>query len=251
MKRADLNSASKWLTKPSVADPEFEVVNAGPGSVLVVRLPPSSSLMTKVGTAICASSQVTSELSTEGGALQAGARTLSGGNFFYQKFSAQEKEGTVVIAPRRLGDVAAIEMDGSSQYYVRRSAFLASGPRVSVTTAMKGLGMALNGLFNYKVTGRGTLAITSYGGLYRLVLAPGEEFVVNPKFLVAWDAATHPYSVSPASSPSPSSSSPSSSPSSSSSSSTSITARLGSVDVKSLGTRFAVAAGNAVREGGV
>lgn len=42
----------------------------------------------------------------------------------------------------------------------------------------------IQGLANrlvHTVTGPGQLAITHYGGLYRLSLAAGEEYLVNPR----------------------------------------------------------------------
>jgi hypothetical protein len=49
-----------------------------------------------------------------------------------------------------------------------------------------------DGLFNYRISGKGTLAITGYGGLYRLILQPNEEYLISPKHLIAWDAAMDP-----------------------------------------------------------
>ena len=40
--------------------------------------------------------------------------------------------GDALLAPSPLSDIAAIQMDGRSDYYVRKGAFLAKGPRVSL-----------------------------------------------------------------------------------------------------------------------
>lgn len=44
----------------------------------------------------------------------------------------------------------------------------------------------------HTVSGPGTLAISHYGGLYRVSLAAGEEYQANPCNLVMWDKRTNP-----------------------------------------------------------
>lgn len=44
----------------------------------------------------------------------------------------------------------------------------------------------------HSVSGPGTLAISHYGGLYRVSLAAGEEYQANPRNLIMWDKRTNP-----------------------------------------------------------
>jgi len=81
-----------------------------------------------------------------------------------------------------MSDIAAIRMDGTSEYYIRRDAFLARSPRVILQLGLAKAGLGVTNFFAHRVTGRGTLAIASYGGIYRLVLAPKEEYLVNPRY---------------------------------------------------------------------
>ncbi|KND00447.1 uncharacterized protein SPPG_04765 [Spizellomyces punctatus DAOM BR117] len=189
---AGLTSATKWLKVPLRDEPVFEVVSTGPGSVIVAKVPPSSHFYTTVNTAIGFSSGIETGLSTEGGPIQAVSRKLGGGALFWQRFWTTGAPGDVIIAPKQIGDIAAIPMDGTSEYYVRQKAFLAASPGLGVSSSPKGFGLGVDGIFNYRVKGKGTLAITSYGGLYRLVLAPGEEYRVDPSHIIAWDASIDP-----------------------------------------------------------
>ncbi|KAJ3049907.1 hypothetical protein HK097_009099 [Rhizophlyctis rosea] len=189
---AGINSASNWLKAPIQEEPEFKVVSAGPGSVLVVNVPPSSSFFARVGSALALSSGVEVGLSTEGGVVEGLSRKATGGAFLFNRLRTTNSSGDVVIAPKYIGDIASIKLDGGTEYYVRQEAFLAGSPRLSISRSAKTFGLGLDGLFNYRVKGKGHLAITTYGGLYRLVLAPGEEYSVNPKHIVAWDAALDP-----------------------------------------------------------
>ncbi|RKO83841.1 hypothetical protein BDK51DRAFT_49614 [Blyttiomyces helicus] len=51
-----INSGSKWVKRSNLDEPEFQVVDAGLGSVLVVKVPATSHFHAKVGTAIGMSS---------------------------------------------------------------------------------------------------------------------------------------------------------------------------------------------------
>ncbi|KAG0002363.1 hypothetical protein BGZ79_003137 [Entomortierella chlamydospora] len=187
-----INSASKWIKQPSVADPEFEVVSAGLGSMLHVRLPSRSELYAVPGAAVGSSAEVESELSTASNPLKALGRRLAGGSLHFQKFSTSSTAGDVLLAPQYMSDIAAIRMDGTSEYYIRRDAFLARSPRVILQLGLAKAGLGVTNFFAHRVTGRGTLAIASYGGIYRLVLAPNEEYLVNPRHLIAWEAGSSP-----------------------------------------------------------
>ncbi|KAG0044800.1 hypothetical protein BGZ83_009922 [Gryganskiella cystojenkinii] len=187
-----INNASRWIKQPSVADPEFEVVSAGLGSMLHVRLPSRSELYAAPGAAVGSSAEVESELSTTSNPLKALGRRLAGGSLYFQKFSTNKNAGDVLLAPQHMSDIAAIRMDGTSEYYVRRDAFLARSPRVILQLGLAKAGLGVTNFFAHRVTGRGTLAIASYGGIYRLVLAPKEEYLVNPRHLIAWEAGSSP-----------------------------------------------------------
>ncbi|KAI8926953.1 mitochondrial biogenesis AIM24-domain-containing protein [Entophlyctis helioformis] len=179
------------LVQASPAGTAFEVVNSGPGSVLVAHLAAHDAVSAVVGTLVGASGPVSSHLSLAGSLADAAKRRLAGGSLFFEKFTTAETTGPtrVIVAPKRLGDVAAVAMDGSVEYTVRQSALLAASAGVQVSPAAGGFGLLDNGFFNYRVHGKGAVALTAYAGLVRLVLRPGEECVVTPRHIVAWDAS--------------------------------------------------------------
>ena len=120
---------------------------------------------------------------TEGGPLNALMRRLSGATFFLQKFATAEVPGDVLLAPKHLGDIATIRMDGTSEYFIARNAYLASTPHLSLAPRVSRLGVGLDAnFFHIKVSGKGVLAVTTYGGLLRLALAPGEVYFVHSKY---------------------------------------------------------------------
>ncbi|KAJ3210962.1 hypothetical protein HDU67_004860 [Dinochytrium kinnereticum] len=180
---AGFSSSAMWKKKPVYEDPEFEVVNAGLGSVLVARLPPTSRFVSDVGKVLGTSSTVENRLAAHGGIASALSRKITGSNALLQQFWTTAESGDVILAPKRQGDIATIRIDGSSEYCIRRTSFLAATDRI-----LKGS----SGVFTYRASGVGTIAITGFGGLYRLVLATNEEYLVPSENLVAWDAALDP-----------------------------------------------------------
>ncbi|RUP47028.1 mitochondrial biogenesis AIM24-domain-containing protein [Jimgerdemannia flammicorona] len=196
---SDITQPSDWL--PSMrAEPTFEVVSSGLGSVLLVKLPPDSTVLAATGTALGASSTVHSALTTDGPVLEATARRLLGSPLFLQKFSTSTTPGDVLLAPPRLADIATIQLRADSLYTVRREALLARTPRVTADLSLGGVRGAGAGIFQlvvHKISGPGTLAISSYGGLCRLILRDKEEYLVSPRNLIAWDARTTPTKLRP------------------------------------------------------
>ncbi|KAJ3323328.1 hypothetical protein HDU76_013676 [Blyttiomyces sp. JEL0837] len=187
------SSSAKWSKQPLYADPEFEVVNNGLGSVMVVKLPRTSRFFGAIGNAIGMSSTVDSRLTTVSGLPTAILRKLTGDTLYQQEFWTAANPGDVVIAPRKPGDIAVIKMDGSTEYVVNRKAFLAATGKLAVVTSTHSAASSVDALFHYRVTGSGTLAISSnYGGLYRVVLDQHEEYLVSASHLIAWDAVMEP-----------------------------------------------------------
>jgi uncharacterized protein (AIM24 family) len=180
-----VSSAASWVTRPALADPELTVVAAGLGAMLHVKFPDRSAVYTTIGATVGAAQPVQTSVVTEGGPLSALARKLSGGTFFLQRLSTAEQPGDVLLAPKAIGDIATIRMDGTVEYYLARHAYLASTPHLSLAPRVSRLGAGLDAsMFNLRVSGRGTLAVTTYGGLFRLVLGPGELYHIHAKYVV-------------------------------------------------------------------
>ena len=78
--------------------------------------------------------------------------------------------GELCLAPPLLGDLAAIRLDGSQQWYLGKNAYLASTIDISKKTKSQGIGKALfsgEDLFVYQLTGNGVIWVTSFGAITR------------------------------------------------------------------------------------
>ncbi|KAK5672607.1 hypothetical protein QVD99_000126 [Batrachochytrium dendrobatidis] len=174
---------------------EFQVINTGLGSVLHVALASTEPVLAAVGTVTGSFGNATSELTVGAPMRDAVLRRLAGGSLFFEKFSVTDHDhGIVILTPKELGDIATVELDGSSEFIIRQSALLAATSNLEVGLSTGGFGLADSGFFNYTIGGKGTLAMTAYGGLVQILLEPGQEAIVNPKHMVAWDSSM---SVSP------------------------------------------------------
>ncbi|KAI9193483.1 mitochondrial biogenesis AIM24-domain-containing protein [Polychytrium aggregatum] len=185
-----VHAASKWIQPPSEPEPQLKVLQPDhAGSLLLAALPPSSHIITGFSTSIGYSSNIISSLSREGGWSESVSRKAAGGPLFFQQYTARDSAGDVLITPKSFGSIDIVSLDGSRELYIRRKNFLAATPHIAVDNRLRAFGLSVDGLFNYKVSGRGQLALQSCGTLYRIHLKSGEQYIVHPSYIVGWDTS--------------------------------------------------------------
>ncbi|KAJ2081928.1 hypothetical protein H4R24_001960 [Coemansia sp. RSA 988] len=182
-----LSSVFQGAQRPTPVDPRFEVISSRQGSLVVAKMPPYSQLYAQVGQILGASVGAQSRTTFRGAAVVAALRPLLGRKCFVQEITTEECASEVMLAPKLSGDVAVIGMSGAVDYYVRRGSVLAQSRFLTLST-WAGIGAGFNALAFDRVTGRGSAVINAVGGLHRLVLAKGEEYLVDPRFVVAWSS---------------------------------------------------------------
>ncbi|KAI9304590.1 mitochondrial biogenesis AIM24-domain-containing protein [Cunninghamella echinulata] len=163
-------------------------------------MPPETEITATTGSAIGSSNRVTSKLTLDGNAVKATGRKLVGDPLFYQKFYTKQYPGDILLAPQSMGEITTVQLRGSTKYVLRRDAFLAKTEKVTLDLGLESVKGKHTGLANklvHTVSGPGTIAISHYGGLYRLSLAAGEEYLVNPRNLIFWDKRTAPTRLHP------------------------------------------------------
>ncbi|KAJ1966441.1 hypothetical protein GGI12_000085 [Dipsacomyces acuminosporus] len=180
-----LTNIFQGKTAPAPVDPRFEVIDSGYGSLVLAKMPPYSQFYTQVGQTLGQSPHAKSRATTNGALAVAALRPLLGRKAFVQEISTDDLAAEILISPKKPGDVSVVAMDGSADYYVRRSSLLALTRFLKVST-WSGLGAGFNALAFDKVSGQGTAVINTFGGLHRLVLSEGEEYLVDPRYVVAW-----------------------------------------------------------------
>lgn len=170
-----------------------KVLYQGTNSVLRVELEPKETVKAESGAMVSMSSTLDIDGKMEGGFLSGVARMMAGEKFFFQTINATRGSGHVLLAPTIPGDIMLIEMDGNTEYNVQKDGFLAGSSTIEVNAQMQNLFKGLfsgEGFFILKVKGKGTLALSSFGGIHEVNLAPGEQCIIDNAHLVAWSSTT-------------------------------------------------------------
>lgn len=167
----------------------YEILYKGAFAMLNIKLNPGENVKAESGAMVSMSPGIDLKGTMDGGLLGGLGRMLSGEKFFFQEMTATRGHGEVLLAPPSLGDIEAVELDGSYKLYVQKDGFLAGSSGIEVNTKMQNLSKGLlsgEGFFIIEISGRGTVFLSSYGAIHALQLNHGEEVVIDNGHLVAW-----------------------------------------------------------------
>lgn len=170
----------------------YKIMQPGAFAFLKVKLNAGESVKAEADAMMAMSSNIKITGKMEGGVLSGLARKLlSGESLFFQKLTAQDKEGEAILAPPIPGDIAAYELTGNT-LCIASGGFLAAEDSVKIETKMQNLGKGLfsgAGLFVVRASGDGLVFFNSFGAIYPIELFTGQEMVVDTGHLLAWDAS--------------------------------------------------------------
>ncbi|KAJ1967719.1 hypothetical protein IWQ62_001681 [Dispira parvispora] len=184
-----LHSVLPQDKRPPPGEPRLEVVSSGHGAMVHATLPPYSVLYTVPGTVIGQSVAVTKQRTTRENIVTATSKAVGlGARLFYDKLATKRTNGDALLAAPAQGDVAVLELNGATSYVVQPTALSALTAGTHLTVA-PGTSTDVLGRPRLHVSGRGAFVIGVTGGIHQIVLAAGEEYRVNPNYLVAWDDA--------------------------------------------------------------
>ncbi len=125
----------------------------------------------------------------EGGVMGMFKRAFTGESMFLQTIKCNSGTAEVTVAPAELGDIIVLELDGTNGYVLQKGSFLCAEQGIQLDATSQGIMKGLlsgEGFFLQKATGRGKLVISSFGGIYKKTLAPGETWIVDNGHMVAW-----------------------------------------------------------------
>ncbi len=165
-------------------------VRYGPAYALaMVTLDHSETIHVESGAMVGMSPRLNMETAAKGGFLKSLGRSMFGGeSFFMNTFTATSPGETIALAPPLPGDVAVIEMHGET-LMVQSGSYLASSEGIEVETKWSGAKtfFGSEGLIMLRISGTGTLIVSSYGAIHHMELGAGEEFIVDTGHLVTFD----------------------------------------------------------------
>jgi uncharacterized protein (TIGR00266 family) len=159
-------------------------------ALALVTLDAGEAIQTESGAMVGMSPGLRMETVAKGGLLKSLGRSLFGGeSFFLNTYVAEKSGNSVALAPALPGDIAVIEMDGE-ELLVQSGSYLAASTGVQVDTKWSGAKTFFGGegLIMLRVTGRGTLIVSSYGAIHSLQLGAGQSYIIDTGHLVSFES---------------------------------------------------------------
>jgi uncharacterized protein (TIGR00266 family) len=168
---------------------KYEILYQGAFPLVKVQLNAGETVKAEAGAMVSMTPNIDLKGTVDGGIMRGLGRMLSGEKFFFQELTATKSNGEVLLAPAAIGDVQAIELDGSYKLYVQKDGFLAGTSGIEVNTKMQNLMKGFlsgEGFFIVEISGSGTVFLSSYGAIHAISLGAGEELIIDNGHLVAW-----------------------------------------------------------------
>jgi len=167
---------------------DLEILYKPSYSLGVIRLGEGEEVRVEAGSMVSMSPGVTLETRATGGLLKSLARSMLGGESFFQNtYTAPAGGGEVTVAPALPGDLFALELDRQS-LMVQSGSYVASEMGIEVDTRWGGARtfFASEGLIMLRASGSGKLLLSSYGAIHEVALGSGESYTVDTGHLVAF-----------------------------------------------------------------
>ena len=158
-------------------------------SLAVVKLNPNETLQVEGGAMVSMTPDLKLETKAKGGILKSLARSVLGGeSFFMNTYTAPSEGGEITLAPALPGDVQVMELQ-NEVLMVQSGSYVASSQGINVDTKWGGAKtfFGSEGLIMLKVSGTGTLIVSSYGAIHPVELAAGQKYVVDTGHLVTFE----------------------------------------------------------------
>ncbi len=157
-------------------------------SLAVINLEKGEQIVTESGAMVSMSATMKLEAKMSGGGLWGAVKSAAGGeSLFRTTFTAETGPGEIALAPATLGDIMAVELQGT-KFFVQRGSYLAGNASLAISTqgSFKGM-LSGEGLFLLTVEGAGLLLLSSFGAIHAKDLGPGEEYIVDTGHIVAFE----------------------------------------------------------------
>ena len=166
---------------------EYEIFHRPSYAMLNMQLSAGENVSAEAGAMVSMSSGIEIETSMRGGLFGGLRRKFLGGeSFFINTFSAAQN-GEVNFAPSLPGDIYAVELN-NEVIFAQSGSFIASTAGVEVDTSWGGAKTFFSGegLFLLKISGSGTVFLSSYGAIHEIVLEAGQSYTVDTGHMVSF-----------------------------------------------------------------
>lgn len=169
---------------------EYSILSQPSYSALQCVLNKDEAIHCESGAMLGMDATATIDGSMQGGLWKALKRTvLTSESFFVTTITATANNTEVLLAPRAVGDLQAIDLQNEA-FIVQGGGFLASTDGIQTDSHFSGLKgfFAGEGIFMIRAEGTGTMFVSSFGGIIEKKLQANETFAVDNGHLVAFSA---------------------------------------------------------------
>lgn len=168
---------------------QTEVLYRPSYSLATVKLAAHESIQVEGGAMVSMTPDLKMETAARGGILKSLARSVLGGeSFFINTYTAPSAGGEITLAPALPGDVQVMELQHET-LMVQSGSYVASSEGIKVDTKWGGAKtfFGSEGLIMLRVSGSGTLIVSSYGAIHPVELAAGQKYIVDTGHLVTFE----------------------------------------------------------------
>ena len=168
---------------------QIEILYRPSFSLAMVKLDSNESIQVEGGAMVSMTPDLKMETKAKGGIFKSLARSVLGGeSFFINTYTASSKGGEISLAPALPGDVQVMELNNET-ILVQSGSYVASSQGIEVNTKWGGAKtfFGSEGLIMLKVSGAGTLIVSSYGAIHPIELATGQKYIVDTGHLVTFE----------------------------------------------------------------
>lgn len=171
-------------------DVRYSIEHGSAFALAVVTLQPEQAIKAEAGAMVSMSANVEMQSQAQGGIMGVLKRAVVGESAFINTFIARGGPGEVTFAPSSPGDITGLELRNQT-FLVQSGSYLASSPNIDIDLKFGGAGSFFSGegLFLIKLSGMGTLLLSSFGAIRQKRLAPGERYIVDTGHIVAFEAS--------------------------------------------------------------
>lgn len=166
----------------------YSIDNGPVFTSLTVKLDDGETVKAEGGAMISMSTNVELKTKTAGKGLGGMLKAAVGGEGLFQsEYTATGGSGEVTFAPPTPGDILAMDV-GAKTILAQGGAYIAGAPTVELSAQGSFKAMVSGeGLFLQKLSGSGTVFLSSYGAVIEKELAAGESFIIDTGNMVAFE----------------------------------------------------------------
>lgn len=157
-------------------------------SLGVLKLSGAEQVRVEGGSMVSMSDGITLETKATGGILKSLARSMLGGESFFQNtYLAPSQGGEIMVAPTLPGDMSLLTLN-NEEFLLQSGAYVASEMGIETDTKWGGAKtfFASEGLIMLRASGSGKLLVSSYGAIHEMILQANQKVTVDTGHLVAF-----------------------------------------------------------------